>query len=256
VLCVASAVLPRDATGQVRAPSEPRQDPRALLQQADSAYDVRDYERALSLYRRAYEQLRDPSILFNVGRMLEALSRWSDAADTWALYLERLPDAPNRAETERAIREARARIRSAPEVATPVARSVSSSRVAPPALPAPSAPSAPRGGVGPWILVGVGGAAAVTGAVFTGLYASSVAELNGPAHCTPDGQGRFDCDPSAVTIRDRAVLQGTVGAIALGAGGAAAVGGLLWWITGRSAEATVVVAPRADGGSLSFFRRF
>jgi tetratricopeptide (TPR) repeat protein len=242
VLCAAALAVTPNASAQSAA------DPRAalaLLRQADAAFEVSDFESALRLYQQAYQSRQDATILNNVARMQARLGRWRDAADTWRRYLERVPDAPNRAETEVAIRDAEARAASATSAVatTNVAPTVTVS-----AAPATSERSVTRWPVGAWVMTGVGGASVIAGAVMLGLYSGAVSELQRPENCAPRAGGGFDCEPAAASIRDRASAFGTAGAVALSAGGAMVVGGLVWAFAGRTTErAAVTVSFGFDG---------
>jgi tetratricopeptide (TPR) repeat protein len=120
--CALSAALAASSPAAAHAQSastNAESDANALLRQADAAFEVRDFARALQLFRRAYERQQDPTILYNVATMYAALEQWADAIATWRLYLERVPDAPNRPTTLASIRDAEARLRSAPTGVVP-----------------------------------------------------------------------------------------------------------------------------------------
>lgn len=246
------------ALAQRAQPVVANEDPNALLHQADAAYDVRDFARALQLYRRAYELQRDPTILFNVGRMYAALEQWTDAAATWTLYLERVSNAPNRASTEASIRdaEARARAQSTSQQGPNPQRADRDQRSVAQRSPPPRTEPRQRWPLGGWVLTGVGGAVTVTGAVLLGLYGATVTELNSPAHCTARGDGGYNCDADAAGIRDRAQNFGTAGSVALSAGGAMVVGGLVWAFAGRTTEMVPVVSMVNAGASVGVVGRF
>lgn len=255
-IAASGAALSLPAHAQRAQPVAQPEDPLVVLRQADAAYDVRDFARALQLYRRAYEQQQDPTILFNVGRMYASLEQWADAAATWTLYLERVPNAPNRAATEAMIRDAEARVQAQRASANNINNTnTTQGTVTPP--PPVRMESRTRWPVGGWALTGVGGAATVTGAVLLGLYGAAVAELNSPANCTPRSNGAgFDCDPGAVAIRDRAQTFGTAGTITLSAGGAMLVGGLVWAFAGRTTERVPVVSVTQTSASIAVVGRF
>lgn len=253
-IAASGAALSLPAHAQRAQPVAQAEDPLVVLRQADAAYDVRDFARALQLYRHAYELQQDPTILFNVGRMYASLEQWADAAATWTLYLERVPNAPNRAATEAMIRDAEARVQ-AQRASTTTANTNTQVAITP--LPPPRVESRTRWPVGGWALTGVGGAATVTGAVLLGLYGAAVAELNSPANCTPRSNGvGFDCEPGAVAIRDRAQTLGTAGTITLSAGGAMLVGGLVWAFAGRTTERVPVVSVTQTSASIAVVGRF
>jgi tetratricopeptide (TPR) repeat protein len=245
--CALSAALAASSPAAAHAQSastNAESDANALLRQADAAFEVRDFARALQLFRRAYERQQDPTILYNVATMYAALEQWADAIATWRLYLERVPDAPNRPTTLASIRDAEARLRSAPTGVVPPHTVVTPPVVTPPAQ---TFSTRTRWPVGAWVTTAVGGASAVTGAVLLGLYAGAVAELESPANCSRRTGGGFDCEPGALAIRDRAQSLGTAGAITISVGGAALVGGLVWAFAGRTSERVPVVTVSSAG---------
>jgi hypothetical protein len=104
----------------------------------------------------------------------------------------------------------------------------------------------------PWIIVGVGGAAIVAGVAFLVVGAGDVSTAQGAC-----GSSRTKCpNVSAANQGNTGRTFETVGGVALGVGGAAVVGGLLWHFmepTGSSTTAarlTPTVAPGYAGMSL------
>lgn len=80
------------------------------------AYEAKDYETALSEFKKAYEKSRRPAILFNLGRVEARLGHEEAAIDYLKQYLAAGPDAVDvpsvKAEIaarERALQEAKAR---------------------------------------------------------------------------------------------------------------------------------------------------
>lgn len=104
-----------------------------------------------------------------------------------------------------------------------------------PAVPPPAAAPAP---VGPWVVLGVGGAFAVAGGVLQGL---AVADFNRLA----DHSASVD---SPAALRDAGKLKQLFGLSLLGAGGAAVIAGALWLALGASpVTPTAWVSPDAAG---------
>lgn len=114
-------------------------------------------------------------------------------------------------------------------------------RVAPVQAPAVVRSSGP--GAGPWVLVGIGGAAAIAGGVMFGLA----------------NQARIDRD-NAVERDDRATAErenstwhdfAIAGDVLMGVAVVGAVSGVLWGVLGRSrSEARVAVIPMTGGAML------
>jgi len=146
-----------------------------------------------------------------------------------------VPDAENRLEVEARIavlREAAARSTPPPTV---VERDpVPDPQPTPPPPPVTSTDAGP----GPWIVVGIGGAAIVAGAVLMGVAAADVASVEGATRGT-----RWETVEGAYA---RSEAESIAGAVLLGVGGAAVIGGIVWAVTG-SGGTRVEVAPTAGG---------
>lgn len=104
-------------------------------------------------------------------------------------------------------------------------------RVRPPVVTPPPPPSSGPG-IAPWIVVGIGGAALITGGILLGLNASAVGALN--AECPDLGNGTRGCPNIDSATLDSRISSAnglaTGGVIAASVGGAAAVGGVLWFV--------------------------
>lgn len=73
---------------------------RELFEAAELSVGRGDYERALGLFQQAFELSDRPALLFNAANAAERLRRDELALELYASYLERVPDAPNRAAVE------------------------------------------------------------------------------------------------------------------------------------------------------------
>lgn len=100
-------------------------------------------------------------------------------------------------------------------------------------------PGPSRVGAGPLVLLIGGAAVAVAGAVFTGLAASEWGPLNDVAWRASHSWVEVQQTGSAF---NRNIV---LGPILLGTGLAAAAGGLVWWLTGRTAAVAVIPLPGA-----------
>lgn len=77
---------------------------RLTFQAAREAFSNGDYELALDRFEQAYGLSPRPVLLYNIGVTLDRLRRDEDAVARFTEYLERVPDAPDRAEVEARIR--------------------------------------------------------------------------------------------------------------------------------------------------------
>ncbi len=78
---------------------------RAHFKQGRMHYQLGEYREALDEFKAAYLLKQDASFLYNIAQCHRQLGELSDAAKMYASYLREAPEAPNRAEVERQIRE-------------------------------------------------------------------------------------------------------------------------------------------------------
>lgn len=158
-----SALASAAATGAKLSPRQARAEARRLYLEAERKYSVGEFHEAHRLFSKAYEHLPLPGFLFNIGQCERMLSRYKKAIFLYRRYLQKKPDAPNRALVERLIKESqqaleeRRRRAAVRRVVVPPPR---------PFMPPPRATATPvpvykRWWL--WTLVGVGVAAVATG---------------------------------------------------------------------------------------------
>jgi len=204
-------------------------------------YYLQRYLEAAAEYERAFELRDDPSLLFNIGQAYRLGGDGQKAIGAYRSYLAREPGAPNRAEvlaliedTKKTI-EAQKRTREKPPTNTLPAEKMEQKQATPPppavvapVKPTPPPPPPPEGpppralrlaGFG----AGAAGIAALAlGAVFTGLYVTSYAELNTPRDMPFDHE-----------LKQRADAFGIAGPTLLALGGAALVAGGALYAIGK-----------------------
>ncbi len=135
------------------------------------AFSAERYEDALVDFERAYELSHRPILLFNIAQSYARLGRDREALDTYRRFLDEAPEGEaGREEAEAQVIALEDAIARAP--VEPVDAAI--------AEPAPErTPSGdPTAG---WILVGVGGALTIAGAVLSGLGLSDRASVESPA---------------------------------------------------------------------------
>jgi tetratricopeptide (TPR) repeat protein len=232
---------------------------RLTFQAAREAFGNGDYELALERFEQAYNLSPRPVLLYNIGVTLDRLRRDEDAVARFTEYLERVPDAPDRAEVEarirvlqRAIDERRA-AEAAREEEERIARerreALDAQNVTPPGGTTPPPPEE-SSGLHPAIALSVAGAALVAGGllVWSGLDAGSrndeYEDYVGQADAIrPEGERLFDRVRSAET-RTNALI-GVAGGLA-----ATAVVLAIFsdWSFGGEDQATTVGAGPTQGG--------
>jgi tetratricopeptide (TPR) repeat protein len=223
---VASLVFVEPATAQTD------EEARALFAAGQVAYDDGRYESALEYFQRAYDLSHRPLLLYNIGSCAEHLRMDQRALDAYHQYLVEVPTAANRSAVESrigVIERAMAASTSTTtttttQVDTPppeetTTQATTTTTVEPP-------PSGGDGGPGaaPWILVGIGAAVAIAGAILVGVGMSDFSSVTDAAMGShwADVHGAYDQAP---------ILTG-VGWACLGVGVAAAIGGVVWALVG------------------------
>jgi hypothetical protein len=107
VLALAVTAAPMAADAQNR---RAVQRARLLFARGVHEYDQGHYRPALGFFTRAYELVPAPAVIYNIAQCHLSLGADADAARHFRLFLEQEPDAPNRAEVERKLREIDARL--------------------------------------------------------------------------------------------------------------------------------------------------
>lgn len=202
---------------------------RALFNAGEVAYIEGRYDTALDYFRRAYDLSGRALLLYNIGNAAEHVRHDAEALEAFERYLAETPeDAPNRVSVAARVEFLRSTVAAADPVAAtaPADAEVTDE---PPAPPGPEPSHADEGpGVAPWIVVGIGGAVAVAGAVLVGVGYADGASVSGATDGTTWSSisGAYERAP---------ILEG-VGFALLGAGLATAVAGIVWGATGSSAS--------------------
>lgn len=214
---------------------------RNLFHAGDVAFREGRYENALDYLQRAYALSHRPALLYNIGTTLDRLRRDDEALAAFEQYLREVPETDNRLEVESRIAVLRAGVEARREEQASEGETERQTTTVGPS----SQSAAGSEDVGGWVLVGVGAAAIVAGAVLLGLAAADVAAVENPAPGTywsavDDAYARSEGESIA-------------GAVLLGVGGAAAIAGLVWALVPNEASegtARLELVP-APGGVLA-----
>ena len=134
------------------------------FRQANVHYDLGEYDRAIPLFRRAYEISREPALIFNMAQAYRLAGDCRRALDTYGQFLRLSSDPVLRARAET---HSQALQRSCPPAPAPAIATG-------PPPEAAAAPAAP-----PWRLVGLIGAGA---GVLSGAGAAALYLWNGPRY--------------------------------------------------------------------------
>lgn len=243
VLALAVASTTSGAAAQADGASDA--EARGLFDEGRVAYDEGRFEDAVRAFRRAYVLSPRYQLLYNVGQAELRAGHDDRALEAFEGFLRQAPaDAQHRSEVQERVNVLRGMgVTPTTSVEAPVEPAVTATVVEEPTEPAP--PSS-GGDATPWIVVGVGGALVVAGAVMMGVGVSEAQRVTD----APVGSRWVDLQGAADSAN---ILWGVgIGAAALGL---AAVGaGIVWAVTaGGSSESgsAGVTAVRIGPGSLS-----
>lgn len=215
---------------QDTAPSEARDaEAHSLFEAGRTAYSESRFEAALGHFTQAYELSGRPQLLYNIGQCRDRLRQDAEAAAAFEAFLAAVPDSPQRTEVTARLEILHASLQRAETTATVIettdattVEATSETTTEVPPAPAAADPA-------PWIVLGVGGAVAIVGAILVGVGYADIATVDGASNV------RFETVRGA--YEDAPVLTG-VGWAALGVGVALAGVGLVWGLTsgGSSGE--------------------
>ncbi len=195
------------------------------------AYADGEFETALASFRRAYELTGSPDLLYNIATVSDRMRRDEDALQAYEGYLEARPKSADREHVESRIavlRDAIAARRRAELQAEIEARNAAVQAAARVKAERPLTEHVGPG-PGPWITIGVGSAALVTGAVFLGLGQRDQKKVE---------NAQAGSSYSLVQdMADRGPKRSKAGVALMAVGGAGIIGGLIWQLTGGHEEA-------------------
>ncbi len=232
---------------------------RKLYLEGDKAYAEARYEAALDAFQRAYELSSRPALLYNIGNAFERLGRHREAADTLREYLphaKRSEKATIEKRIEnlekRAAEEEKAAAKPEPE---PDPEPKPAPRPEPAPAEPPPEPERPAPVLG-YVLVGVGGAAILGGAIAGGLALGARSDAD--AGCNESGGKRL-CTAEASDAIDRDRTLSLIADVSFGVGLIAAGVGVYLILDSNGKEQPVTglrASPRAGGGEMTFVTTF
>jgi tetratricopeptide (TPR) repeat protein len=241
LVCSSLALAPLTALAQTSDESTDAE-AHALFEAARTAFSGGRFADALEHFQSAYDLSHRAALLYNIGQCHDRLRHDAEAIAAFEGYLAGVPDAPQRAEIMGRLAILREAMSHTTTTVAPPPEETHETLTADPDAPAepeavapqpvPPAPSGP--GAMPWVLVGLGGAVAIVGAVLVGVAFGDISTVE---HA-PDGV-RY----ATVREADQAapILSG-VGWASLGVGVAVAVVGVAWAVagSGSSGESAVL----------------
>jgi len=208
------------------------------------AYANGEFQTAQTSFQRAYELTGSPDLLYNIATVSDRMRHDEEALEAYEGYLEARPKSADREHVEsridvlRAAIEARRRAELDAEIEARSAAIEAAARVkAERPLTEYVGP-----GPGPWITIGVGGAAVVTGAILVGLGQRDQKNVESAV----PGSSYAMVEEMA----DRGPRRTKAGVALMAVGGAGIIGGIIWQLTGGHEEAMPEVSIGPTGISV------
>ena len=226
------------------------------------AFDLGLYDEAIAEYMAAYKIKDHPALLYNIAQSHRLAGHAAEALRFYRVYLQKLPDSPNRAEVEAKVAELERLLEQQKKAQTmppdqvrpptPATEPARAAAVAPP-TPSAAAPIAPAPAIDlragrkkeiAGLAVGVVGVAAlVAGAALEAMAKRASDELT----ALDAAGGRFDAGKAQA-----GQLEGNVGVAMLAVGGAALVAGAVVAVLGLRDRKAARAVVSASGAGLRF----
>jgi tetratricopeptide (TPR) repeat protein len=239
---------------------------KGAFQAGNASFNEADYARAIDYWEDAYRRdcTANP-LLLNLARAYELAGRKRQAVVSLETFIAREPNSGEKDQINRRIEVLKKKI--AEEDAAAAAAPPPTNGAVPPAAGGPPvepmaepAPAAARRSPGPWIMIGLGGAATIVGTIG---YISNKSKIDDLANQCEDPAKHKGCPPQVETDGNEARKQMTTAAVLGGVGLAVVGGGFVWWYldgkrvarengtASRRPRLTPMVGPELAGLSLS-----
>jgi tetratricopeptide (TPR) repeat protein len=239
---------------------------KGAFQAGNASFNEADYARAIDYWEDAYRRdcTANP-LLLNLARAYELAGRKRQAVIALETFLSREPSSGEKDQINRRIEVLKKKIAeedAAAAVAPPVPNGSATTAATGATTPVPQEQPPPRAkrSAGPWIVIGIGGAAAVVGAI--GYIGSKQKMDEAEDRCGVGG--RLMCEDAVARADGNEARKNlTTSGVVAGIGLAAVAGGVIWWYldgkrvagtqAGLSKRTAVmpVVSPQLTGVALS-----
>ncbi len=199
---------------------------KGAFQAGDASFNEADYTRAIDYWEDAYRRdcTANP-LLRNLARAYELAGRQRQAVVALETFLAREPNSGEKDQINRRVEVLKKKIaeEDAAAAALPPPTAASTAPAAAATANEPAKEPKAKRSVGPWIVIGVGGAASIVGVA--GLLTNKKKLDDATAQCDP---GRTNCPEDVARDGNdaRSAMQGS--GVLLGVGLAAVAGGVVW----------------------------
>jgi tetratricopeptide (TPR) repeat protein len=202
---------------------------KGAFQAGNASFNEADYARAIDYWEDAYRRdcTANP-LLLNLARAYELAGRKRQAVVSLETFLAREPSSGEKDQINRRVEVLKKKIAEEDAAAVVAAPPPAPPAPAPP-VAEPAAPKAKRS-PGPWIVIGVGGAAAIVGTL--GVISNKKKVDDFAAQCdkpeTPEIEGRDNCNFDTAKKGNDARTALNVSGVITGVGVAAVAAGFIW----------------------------
>lgn len=203
---------------------------KGAFQAGNASFNEADYARAIDYWEDAYRRdcTANP-LLLNLARAYELAGRKRQAVVSLETFLAREPSSAEKEQINRRIEVLKKKIAEEDAAAAAAAPPPAPTPAAPPPVTAEPSPQIKRS-PGPWIVIGLGGAAALVGTI--GVISNKKKVDDYAAQCddptTPMKEGRDNCSPDIAEKGNDARAALNVSGVITGVGVAAAAAGFIW----------------------------
>ena len=197
----------------------------------NASFNEADYVRAIDYWEDAYRRdcTANP-LLLNLARAYELAGRKRQAVVSLETFVAREPNSGEKDQINRRVEVLKKKI--AEEDAAAAAAPPPTAGAQPPATGAPTepvaepAPTNAKRSPGPWIMIGLGGAATIVGTIG---YISNKSKIDDLANQCDNPATHEGCPANVKTDGNEARKQMTTAAVLGGVGLAVVGGGFIWW---------------------------
>jgi tetratricopeptide (TPR) repeat protein len=210
---------------------------RGLFEAARASYAAGKYEDALKYFQQAYDLSQRAALLYNIGQAADRLHQDQRTVEAFRLYLERVPDAPNRAEVEGRLRslERLVELEAAEAQQRRTDATAAGANTEVQTTPGPASATAPSDdgpGIAPWLVIGTGSAVLVGGVVLGLIGAGQISDVENAKRDSMYSDFRSKAD-SGPTLATTGVVLMSLGAVGVAAG-------LVWMLSASDDHSTQV----------------
>jgi hypothetical protein len=233
-----------------------------LFDNGQILYDEGRYDDAVTAWQESYRLSGYPDLLFNISNAYERAGKYTEALDTLNKY-RAYASADERATLDRRIAGLQERKAAQDAEAARIAAlqaQTTTTTTTTTTTPTPTTPPPKTGGgvqALPIALLSTGAVGLGVGGVFAAGAAGAMGDIKD--QCVPADGGGYLCPTAASTAADARGQKATISAVALGVGGAFAIGGVVAAIAGNGAsDGDVSFGPLigGDGAGITMSGRF